>query len=274
MELAQVQEHAARILDEVERAVVGKRDALELVLMGLLADGHVLLEDYPGLAKTLAARSFAAGDQHRLQPDPVHARPDALRRHRLVDLEPARRRLPLPSGADLHQPPPRRRDQPRATEDPGRAARGDAGAAGHDRGRHPPARPPVPRPRDAEPDRVRGDLSAARGAARPLPAAGRLRLPEQERRVGGALAAARTARGRGRARAGDRRTDAARAAGGDRAGPRGSRPSAATSSSSSRRRGPATRPRSAPARAAASPCSSSHAARLRSRAATSSPRTT
>ena len=54
MELAQVQEHATRILDEVERAVVGKREALELVLMGLLADGHVLLEDYPGLAKTLA----------------------------------------------------------------------------------------------------------------------------------------------------------------------------------------------------------------------------
>ena len=57
--LAQVQEHAGRILDEVERAVVGKRDALELVLLGLLADGHVLLEDYPGLAKTLTARSFA-----------------------------------------------------------------------------------------------------------------------------------------------------------------------------------------------------------------------
>jgi MoxR-like ATPase len=40
--------------------VVGKRDVLELTLMGLLADGHVLLEDVPGLAKTLAARSFAA----------------------------------------------------------------------------------------------------------------------------------------------------------------------------------------------------------------------
>jgi MoxR-like ATPase len=50
---------AGRILDEVERAVVGKRDALELVLLGLLADGHVLLEDFPGLAKTLTARSFA-----------------------------------------------------------------------------------------------------------------------------------------------------------------------------------------------------------------------
>jgi len=59
VELARVSEHATRILDEVERAVVGKRDALELVLLGLLADGHVLLEDYPGLAKTLTARSFA-----------------------------------------------------------------------------------------------------------------------------------------------------------------------------------------------------------------------
>jgi MoxR-like ATPase len=57
--LTQVQELAARVLDEVERAVVGKREPLELVLLGLLADGHVLLEDYPGLAKTLAARSFA-----------------------------------------------------------------------------------------------------------------------------------------------------------------------------------------------------------------------
>ena len=49
----------ARILDEVERAVVGKRDVLELVLMALLCDGHVLVEDFPGLAKTLMARSFA-----------------------------------------------------------------------------------------------------------------------------------------------------------------------------------------------------------------------
>jgi MoxR-like ATPase len=50
---------AERLLVEVERAVVGKRHAIELVLMGLLADGHVLIEDYPGLAKTLIARSFA-----------------------------------------------------------------------------------------------------------------------------------------------------------------------------------------------------------------------
>ncbi len=50
---------ATAVLDEVDRAVVGKRDSLELVLSTILAGGHVLLEDFPGLGKTLAARSFA-----------------------------------------------------------------------------------------------------------------------------------------------------------------------------------------------------------------------
>jgi MoxR-like ATPase len=59
MDLHELRTQSARILDEVERAVVGKRDALELILLALLGDGHVLLEDYPGLAKTLIARSFA-----------------------------------------------------------------------------------------------------------------------------------------------------------------------------------------------------------------------
>jgi MoxR-like ATPase len=59
MDLARVSELSNRVLDEIERAVIGKRDALELLLLGLLADGHVLIEDFPGLAKTLMARSFA-----------------------------------------------------------------------------------------------------------------------------------------------------------------------------------------------------------------------
>jgi MoxR-like ATPase len=59
MELQGLRDRASRVLDEVERAIVGKRDALELILLALLCDGHVLLEDYPGLAKTLIARSFA-----------------------------------------------------------------------------------------------------------------------------------------------------------------------------------------------------------------------
>ncbi|MFQ2844577.1 MULTISPECIES: AAA family ATPase [Mycobacterium] len=48
------------VLDEIERIVVGKRSALTLILTALLARGHVLIEDLPGLGKTLIARSFAS----------------------------------------------------------------------------------------------------------------------------------------------------------------------------------------------------------------------
>lgn len=48
-----------RIMTEVERAVVGKRTVLEDIMTAVLAGGHILLEDYPGLAKTLVAKSFA-----------------------------------------------------------------------------------------------------------------------------------------------------------------------------------------------------------------------
>ncbi len=59
MNIQNVADLGRQLIDEVERAVIGKRDVLELMLMALLADGHVLIEDYPGLAKTLMARSFA-----------------------------------------------------------------------------------------------------------------------------------------------------------------------------------------------------------------------
>lgn len=48
------------IFAEIERAVVGKRAVLEKILAAFLCSGHVLLEDYPGLAKTLIANSFAS----------------------------------------------------------------------------------------------------------------------------------------------------------------------------------------------------------------------
>ena len=51
----------SRMLDEVGKAIVGKRSVLELILLAILCNGHVLFEDLPGLAKTLTARSFAAG---------------------------------------------------------------------------------------------------------------------------------------------------------------------------------------------------------------------
>ena len=47
------------IIDNVSRVIVGKRDTIELLLVALLGDGHVLLEDVPGLGKTLMAKSLA-----------------------------------------------------------------------------------------------------------------------------------------------------------------------------------------------------------------------
>ncbi|GAA2880732.1 MoxR-like ATPase [Actinoplanes cyaneus] len=61
---------AGAVLDAVNSVLVGKREALEMVLAGILAGGHVLLEDLPGLGKTLTARSFAQAlglDFRRLQ---------------------------------------------------------------------------------------------------------------------------------------------------------------------------------------------------------------
>ena len=57
--LDETRAHAESLLDEVSRAIVGKRDVLELVLIAILCRGHVLFEDFPGLAKTLMARCFA-----------------------------------------------------------------------------------------------------------------------------------------------------------------------------------------------------------------------
>ncbi|MGH9106261.1 MAG: AAA family ATPase [Acidimicrobiales bacterium] len=57
--VAELAERAEAVLAEVARAFVGKAEVARLVLTGFLANGHVLLEDFPGLGKTLLARSFA-----------------------------------------------------------------------------------------------------------------------------------------------------------------------------------------------------------------------
>jgi MoxR-like ATPase len=59
MTIADVAGLSGRVIGEVERAIVGKRPLLEKMMAAVLAGGHVLLEDYPGLAKTLIANSFA-----------------------------------------------------------------------------------------------------------------------------------------------------------------------------------------------------------------------
>ena len=57
--IQEVSKIGKQVITEVERAIVGKRDLLEMIMASALAGGHVLLEDYPGLGKTLIARSFA-----------------------------------------------------------------------------------------------------------------------------------------------------------------------------------------------------------------------
>ncbi|GAB4468290.1 MAG: MoxR family ATPase [Anaerolineae bacterium] len=59
LEIPDIAPLTAAILDEVERAIVGKRVLLTDIMAAVLADGHVLLEDFPGLGKTLLAKSFA-----------------------------------------------------------------------------------------------------------------------------------------------------------------------------------------------------------------------
>src|SRR3990170_2110453 len=58
-DISQVSSLSRQVIAEVERAVVGKRALLEMMMASVLAGGHILLEDFPGLGKTLVARSFA-----------------------------------------------------------------------------------------------------------------------------------------------------------------------------------------------------------------------
>ena len=58
-DISNVSSLSRQVIAEVERAVVGKRGLLEMMMASVLAGGHILLEDFPGLGKTLVARSFA-----------------------------------------------------------------------------------------------------------------------------------------------------------------------------------------------------------------------
>ncbi|MDY6877696.1 MAG: AAA family ATPase, partial [Chloroflexota bacterium] len=57
--MSQVQTFAERVITNIERVIVGKRDAVELAVVGLLCQGHLLIEDVPGVGKTVLARSLA-----------------------------------------------------------------------------------------------------------------------------------------------------------------------------------------------------------------------
>lgn len=60
MKLDEVSSRCTHVITEINRVIVGKENVLEMMMLGLLSSGHILIEDYPGLAKTMMARSFAS----------------------------------------------------------------------------------------------------------------------------------------------------------------------------------------------------------------------
>ena len=168
-------------LFEMKRVIAGQDDMLERVLVCLLAGGHLLIEGVPGLAKTLTIKTTAQRARRHV-PAASSSRPTSCRPTSSARASTARPPATFDTelGPVLLQLPARRRDQPRARQGAVRAARGHAGAAGHDR-RHDARRAAaVPRHGDPEPDRVGGHLPAARGPGRPLHAQGARRLPAPE----------------------------------------------------------------------------------------------
>jgi len=71
--MTKIQEFAAKISENVERVIIGKAEAIELLMVALLCDGHILIEDVPGVGKTMLARAIAislGGQFKRLQCTP------------------------------------------------------------------------------------------------------------------------------------------------------------------------------------------------------------
>ena len=117
---------------EVEKVIVGHRDIINHVLIGMFAGGHVLLEGVPGLGKTLLIKTLAEGldlSFSRIQFTPDLMPADIIGTNIIVEDADGRKHFQFQPGPDLRAHPARRRDQPRHAQDAVGAARGDAGGA-------------------------------------------------------------------------------------------------------------------------------------------------
>ena len=143
----------ARLTGNIGQAIRGKHDQINLALIGLVSEGHILLEDAPGVGKTSLARAIAesiSGSWYRVQFTPDLLPTDVTG---VSIWNQAKARLRVQARPGVRQRRDRRRDQPRLPEDAVGAARGDGGAAGHRRRRVPGCPSTVRGDRHPEPDR-------------------------------------------------------------------------------------------------------------------------
>ena len=149
--------------------IEGKPDVVRTAITVLLAEGHLLLEDVPGVGKTMLAKTLARSIDCSVRR--VQFTPDLLPSDitGVLGVQPGRARLRVPAGRDLRQRRRRRRDQPRLAEDAVArcwSAMEEAQVTVDGTDLHAP--PAVHRHGHPEPDRDGGHLPAARGPARPL----------------------------------------------------------------------------------------------------------
>ena len=177
---------AARIADNIGRVVQGKPDVVRLALVVLLAEGHLLIEDVPGVGKTTLAKALAASIDATVRR--IQFTPDLLpsdvtgvavydQESREFEFKPGAIFANVVVADEINRASP---------EDAVGAAGVHGGAPGHRRRRQLRAGPAVPGDGDAEPARDGGHLSPARGAARPVHRPGLDGLPRPGRRAGDA----------------------------------------------------------------------------------------
>ena len=173
--------NARAIVANIEQVIEGKTATVRLALAVLLAEGHLLIEDVPGVGKTKLAKALARSidcSVRRIQFTPDLLPSDVTgvsvynQETREFEFKPGAVFANLVVGDEINRASPKTQSA---------HARVHGGAAGHHRRHHLPAPGAVHGHRDAEPDRDGGHLPAARGAARPVHRPDRGRLPGHRR---------------------------------------------------------------------------------------------